>query len=102
MIALSEEDVLKVLNELGLSKRESEVYIFLSQHGMQQVASISTRLKIERVQTYRILKNLQEKGVIEATLEMPTRFVAIPFNTLLDSLVKTKMAEATTLEAKKK
>jgi len=101
LIALSEEDVLKVLNELGLSKRESEVYIFLSQQGMQQVASISTRLKIERVQTYRILKNLQEKGVIEATLEAPTRFAVVSFDTLLDSLVRTKMAEATALEAKK-
>jgi len=99
--ALSEGEVLKVLHELGLSKRESEVYFFLSQHGMQQVASISTRLKIERVQTYRTLRNLQEKGVIEATLEAPTRFAAIPFETLLDSLVKTKKAEASTLEAKR-
>lgn len=98
---MSGEEVLKVLRELGLSKRESEVYIFLSQYGMQQVTSISTRLKIERVQTYRILKNLQDKGMIEATLEAPARFAALPFGTLLDSLVRTKKAEAATLEAKK-
>lgn len=101
LTTLSEGDVLRVLQDLGLSKRESEVYIFLSQHGMQQVTSISMRLKIERVQTYRILKNLQDKSVIEATLETPTRFAAVPFDRLLDSLIKTRRAEATALENKK-
>jgi len=98
---LSEGDILKVLQELGLSRRESDVYLFLSKHGTHQVASISSRLKIERVQTYRILRNLQDKGMIEATLEAPTRFVAVSFEALLDSLVKTKKDETTALETKK-
>ncbi len=75
--------------------------MFLSHNGMQQAASVATRLKIERVQTYRALKSLQDKGMVEATLEAPVRFSSVPFEALLDSLIKTKKADITSLEVKK-
>jgi sugar-specific transcriptional regulator TrmB/CBS domain-containing protein len=101
LIALSEEGVMKVLRDLGLSRREAEVYIFLSRRGPQGANSVSTMLKIERVQTYRALKSLQEKGIAEATLETPTRFSAVPFDGLLTSLITTRKSRISELEAQK-
>jgi sugar-specific transcriptional regulator TrmB/predicted transcriptional regulator len=98
---LSEDEIFNVLRDLGLSRREAEIYMFLSHNGMQQAAFVSTRLKIERVQTYRALKSLQDKGMVEATLEAPVRFSSVPFETLLESLIKTKKADIVKLETKK-
>jgi sugar-specific transcriptional regulator TrmB/predicted transcriptional regulator len=98
---LSEEGLMKVLRDLGLSRREAEIYIFLSRRGPQAANSVSTMLKIERVQTYRALKSLQEKGIIETTLETPTRFSAVPFDGLLNSLITTRKGRISELETQK-
>jgi sugar-specific transcriptional regulator TrmB/CBS domain-containing protein len=92
---------MKVLRDLGLSRREAEVYIFLSRRGPQGAGSVSTMLKIERVQTYRALKSLQEKGIVDATLETPTRFSAVPFDGLLNSLITTRKSRILELEAQR-
>lgn len=92
---------MKVLRDLGLSRREAEIYIFLSRRGPQAANSVSTMLKIERVQTYRALKSLQEKGIIETTLETPTRFSAVPFDGLLNSLITTRKNRISELETQK-
>jgi len=98
---LSEKGVLDVLQEFGLSRREAEAYIFLSKKGAQDVHSVSANLKMDRVQTYRTLKSLQEKGVVEATIESPTRFTSIPFEMLVQSLIKTRKSKLSNLETQK-
>lgn len=98
---MSEERMRGILQLLDLSKREADVYVFLSKYGPQTVHSVSARLKIERVQTYRILKSMQEKGIVEATLEAPTRFSAVSLGSLLDVLIETHKSEARMLETEK-
>jgi len=98
---LSDKGIIDALQEFGLSKREAEAYIFLSKKGAQGVRSVATILRMDRVQVYRTLKSLQEKGVVEATLEAPTRFTAIPFETLIESLIKTRKSKVAELEAEK-
>jgi len=93
--------MIEVLYELGLSRREADVYLALSRRGSQGVNFVSKDLKMDRVQTYRILKDLQEKGILEATVETPTRFTAISLETLIDTYVKIKESELHGLEAKK-
>jgi sugar-specific transcriptional regulator TrmB/CBS domain-containing protein len=95
---LSEKDVIKLLQVLGLSKRERQVYIFLAKSGVQSTSFVAKRLKMERVQAYRTFKKLQEKGFIEATLERPTRFTIVPFETLLESFINAKKSEITSLD----
>jgi sugar-specific transcriptional regulator TrmB len=56
---------------------------------------------MERVQAYRTFKKLQEKGFIEATLERPTRFTIVPFETLVDSFISAKKNEVTSLTDQK-
>lgn len=98
---LSEKDITKFLRVLGLSKREIQVYIFLSKSGIQSTSYVAKKLKMERVQAYRTFKKLQEKGFIEATLERPTRFTAVSFETLLDSFINSKKSEVVRLTKQK-
>jgi sugar-specific transcriptional regulator TrmB/CBS domain-containing protein len=94
---MSEKDITKFLQSLGLSKREIQVYMFLAKSGVQSTSFVAKRLKMERVQAYRTFKKLQEKGFIEATLERPTRFAIVPFETLLETFINAKKNEITSL-----
>ncbi|MDR0372649.1 MAG: CBS domain-containing protein [Nitrososphaerota archaeon] len=98
---MSEKDVTRFLQILGLSKREIQVYMFLAKSGVQSTSFVAKRLKMERVQAYRTFKKLQEKGFIEATLERPTRFTIVPFSVLVDNYITAKKSEVTNLNDQK-
>jgi sugar-specific transcriptional regulator TrmB/predicted transcriptional regulator len=98
---LSEKDITRFLQVLGLSKREIQVYMFLAKSGVQSTSFVAKRLKMERVQAYRTFKKLQEKGFIEATIERPTRFTIVPFETLLDTFINSKKTEVARLNEQK-
>jgi len=98
---MSEKDILKFLQVLGFSKREIQVYMFLAKSGAQSTSFVAKRLKMERVQAYRTFKKLQEKGFIEATLERPTRFTVVPFESLMTSFIETKKSEIENLNEQK-
>jgi sugar-specific transcriptional regulator TrmB len=51
-------------------------------------------LRMPKQQVYIVLKNLQSKGIINATLERPASFSVVPFEKVLDLFVKAKMEEA--------
>jgi sugar-specific transcriptional regulator TrmB/CBS domain-containing protein len=98
---LSEKDITKLLQVLGLSKREIQVYMFLAKSGVQSTSFVAKRLKMERVQAYRTFKKLQEKGFIEATLERPTRFTIVPFEPLLEAFINSKKSDVAKLNEQK-
>ncbi len=98
---MSEKDITRFLQILGLSKREIQVYMFLAKSGVQSTSFVAKRLKMERVQAYRTFKKLQEKGFIEATLERPTRFTIVPFENLVDTFINAKKNEVVNLNEQK-
>jgi sugar-specific transcriptional regulator TrmB/CBS domain-containing protein len=75
--------------------------MFLAKSGVQSTSFAAKRLKMERVQAYRTFRKLQEKGFIEATIERPTRFAIIPFETLLNSFIESRKSEIETLNKEK-
>jgi sugar-specific transcriptional regulator TrmB/CBS domain-containing protein len=75
--------------------------MFLAKSGVQSTSFVAKRLKMERVQAYRTFKKLQEKGFIEATLERPTRFSIVPFETLMDTFINAKKSEISSLNEQK-
>jgi sugar-specific transcriptional regulator TrmB/pimeloyl-ACP methyl ester carboxylesterase len=90
-----------VLLDYGLTNKEADIYIFLAKNVILTGGEISKRTKIARSLVYRILKSLQTKGLVEPTLESPTRFVAVPFDKALDLIIKTKKQEALKVEKEK-
>jgi CBS domain-containing protein/sugar-specific transcriptional regulator TrmB len=75
--------------------------MFLARSGVQSTSFVAKRLKMERVQAYRTFKKLQEKGLIEATLERPTRFTIVSFEALLSSFIEAKKSEVKNLTEQK-
>jgi sugar-specific transcriptional regulator TrmB len=92
--SLSQDQLLKTLRTLGLTIMDSQVYIFLAKKGTQKARDIAKPLKMEKQQIYRSLANLQSKGLVNSTLERPSRFTAVTFEKVLDLFVKTKLEEA--------
>ena len=99
---MAEEPIRKVLKNFGLTEKEAEVYIFLAKHGVLKGGEIAKGIKTDKAEVYRILKSLQTKGLLESTLEAPTRFTTVTFETVLDLFVKAKRDEAALIESTKK
>jgi sugar-specific transcriptional regulator TrmB len=99
---MCQEKTLKNLEELGFSKIEAQIYLLLGKKGPQRAKDIVKNLKINRQRLYEILKKLEKKGLINATLEHPTKFGAEPFEKVLDLFVKSKMEEALRIKEEKK
>ncbi|HTY76108.1 MAG TPA: helix-turn-helix domain-containing protein, partial [Candidatus Nanoarchaeia archaeon] len=98
---MSQEQVLKTLIDLGLTRLDSQVYIYLAKKGPQKGQEISKGLKIQKQQLYRSLKNLQGKGIVESSLKHPAQFSAVSFDKVVDIFVKAKMAEANRIQENK-
>ena len=98
---LSQEKVLKKLRDLGLTRIDSKIYIYLAKNGPQKGKDLSKALKVQKQQVYSSLKKLQSKAVVSATLEHPARFSAVPFENVLDLFIKAKLQEAQTIQHEK-
>ena len=99
---MSQKKAKNVLKDFGLTNKEADVYIFLARHEVLTGGEIAKQTKIARSLVYRILKNLQAKGLVEPTLESPKRFMAVPFEKALDLIIKTRQEEALLVERAKK
>ena len=95
---MGEETIKRILRNLKLTEKEAEVYIFLSKHGVLKCGEIAKGMNRHKAQIYRILRVLQTKGLLEATLEAPARFTAVAFETVLDLSIKAKRDEAVQME----
>ena len=99
---VSQKKAKNVLREFGLTSKEADVYIFLARHEVLTGGEIAKQTKIARSLVYRILKSLQAKGLVEPTLETPKRFVASPFESALNLIIRTRQEEALLVEKAKK
>jgi len=90
------------LLKFDLSRNEIRVYIYLARSGMRRAREISDALSLHRTETYRILRDLEKRGMISSVLEKPLKFMATPFEETLDSLIKAKKLKIQLLERKKK
>ena len=98
---MSQESVKNALRNFGLTEKEAEVYIFLAKRGALKSGQISKQLKKNKGQVYRILSRLKEKGVVEATLEFPTRFSAVPLEKTINAFIKSRREEISLVERTK-
>jgi HTH-type transcriptional regulator, sugar sensing transcriptional regulator len=98
---LSHQKILNTLQSLGLSSLDAEVYVYLGKKGPRKASEIVQSLNIPKQQLYTILKDLQSKGIINATLEHPAKFSTEPFEKVLDLFVKARMEEVHQIQGSK-
>jgi sugar-specific transcriptional regulator TrmB len=101
LVILSEETIKTVLKDAGFTEKEAVIYIFLAKHEPLKGTEIAKLLRKDKAQVFRILKKLQAKGFVEATLEFPTRYTVVSFETILESVVKAKRDEVDFIEKTK-
>jgi HTH-type transcriptional regulator, sugar sensing transcriptional regulator len=95
-------DIEKTFLQFDLSRNEIRVYLYLARSGVQKAREISDTLSLHRTETYRILRDLEKRGLLSCILEKPLKFTAVPFEEAYDILVKTKKLNVELLERKKK
>ncbi|MEM0095064.1 MAG: helix-turn-helix domain-containing protein [Candidatus Bathyarchaeia archaeon] len=99
--AKSIEIIEKALRGLGLSKNEVKVYIYLARTGEHKASDISEALSLHRTETYRILRDLEKRGLVSSVFEKPLKFIATPFEKALDILIETKRMKLNMLEKRR-
>jgi len=75
------------LTGFGFTKEEAEVYVFLTAMGPTPARVIARRFDINRVKAYRTLKELEDKGLVNRTMERPVRFTAQPIENILQEKI---------------
>lgn len=98
----SVEIIEKTLSKLGLSKNEVRVYLYLARCGERKASEISEALCLHRTETYRILRDLEKRGIVSSVFEKPLKFIATPFEKAIDLLIEAKKLKIKLLERKKK
>jgi len=95
------EAIEETLLRLGLSKNEIKVYIYLARTGERKASEISEALSLHRTETYRILRDLEKKGLVSSVFQKPLKFVATPFEKAMDLLIESKKMRIRLLEREK-
>jgi len=89
------------LVKLGLSRNEGRVYLYLARVGEKKASKISEALSIHRTETYRILHDLEKKGLVSSVFGKPLKFIAKSLEKTIDLLIEAKRMKIKLLEKEK-
>jgi len=91
-LVTAEEDV-QTLTHLGLTISQAKVYLALLELKKATGKIISKHSKVARQEVYRVLAELQKKGLVEKIIAMPTEFKPIPIEDYIPLLIERKKNE---------
>ena len=89
----SMDELLKQLMEFGLNEREARLYVCLLKHGASTVARLTKNLGTYRVDVHRTLQSLIDKGLVEALLDTPLMYDAMPVREAVNSALEARKNE---------
>ena len=101
MSKLSLELALKVLNSLGLTEMDAQVYVYLAKKGPHEEKDLATALKLTKRQLFFSLENLVAKGMVSSSPERSVKYSAIALEKVLDQYLKTRKEQVKVLKASK-
>jgi sugar-specific transcriptional regulator TrmB len=91
----------ETLSKFGLLKNEIRVYLYLARAGEKKAGEIAEAISLHRTETYRILRDLEKKGIIYSIFEKPLKFTAVPLDKAIDLLVDVQKVKIRLLEKEK-
>ena len=86
--------ITKLLNALGFSNIDAEIYIYIAKLGPLSDEEIANRLKLKLERIVPILEELVKKGVIIPTIKNKKVYSSLSFEELLDEFVKFEISKA--------
>jgi sugar-specific transcriptional regulator TrmB len=87
----TDEQFLSASSELaayGLRMNQARIYLFLLVEGASPARTVSTQLKLHRVDAYRNLRELVEMGLLVMHLKNPRTYAAVDQRSAIAALVK--------------
>ena len=97
-----EEGYFPFMVELGLTNSEAKVYLAAVNLGAASTTEIATAADKERSNTHHLLQRLEQLGLVEATLDSPTRFRAIDLGEAIDHLFSLQSVKYHKLDERRK
>jgi sugar-specific transcriptional regulator TrmB len=91
----------ETLSKFGLLKNEIKVYLYLARVGEKKAGEIAEAISLHRTETYRILRDLEKKGILFSIFEKPLKFTAVPLDKAIDLLVDAQKMRIKLLEKEK-
>jgi HTH-type transcriptional regulator, sugar sensing transcriptional regulator len=91
----------ETLTRFGLLKNEIRVYMYLARAGEKKAGEIAEAITLHRTETYRILRDLEKKGIVFSIFEKPLKFTAVPLDKAIDLLVDAEKIKIKLLEQEK-
>jgi sugar-specific transcriptional regulator TrmB len=88
-----EGDTVQTLTRLGLTLSQVKVYVALVKLEEANAKTISKYSKVARQEAYRVLAELQEKGLVEKIIATPTAFRPVPIEDCVSILIEHKKTE---------
>lgn len=93
-------DEATTLSQLGLTFSQAKVYLSLLRLGQATGKTVSEQSKMARQEVYRIIRELQEKGLVEKIISAPTEFKPIAVDACVNMLVKRRQNDLGETEKK--
>ncbi len=91
----------ETLAHFGLLKNEIRVYLHLARSGEKKAGEIAEAIQLHRTETYRILRDLEKKGIVFSIFEKPLKFTAVQLDKAIDLLVDAQKIKIKLLEQEK-
>ena len=95
------EWLIKTFENFRLNRLEVEVYIYLLQYGPSKAREIAIALVIHKQQLYCSLRNLQHKGMVNASQDHPASFSVVALERALNQLIQVNKEAAQFIEENK-
>jgi sugar-specific transcriptional regulator TrmB len=92
----------EVLIGLGLTSRQSKIYLAIAGLEMATAKTISTVSGVRRENVYRIIPQLQEIGLIEKIIDTPIKFRAIEIKDAVLILLNQRIKQTDKLQKEAK
>jgi predicted DNA-binding transcriptional regulator len=89
------------LSRFGLLKNEIRVYVYLARAGERKAAEVAEAISLHRTETYRVLRDLEKKGIVFSAFEKPLKFTAVPLEKAVDLLIEAQKMKIKLLEKEK-
>jgi len=91
-------DLHERLNQYGFAKEEAETYVFLAAMGPTSAGTVAKRFNYNRMKAYRLLKSLEEEGVVHSIVGRPVRYVVVPIEEIVDNRIEEASKRLSELE----
>jgi sugar-specific transcriptional regulator TrmB len=93
-----DERAVKLLTQYGLSERESTIYLHLLANGSRGAGEIARAVQLRRMEVYRIVKALSDRGMVIASPGKPVKYAPEPIEAVIALLMDQQMKKLRDME----